>query len=81
MDEEVEPLLHKYETNPGVAFNRALLPWQISNVPVMVGVGFGLMVAVCDALPVQPELLVTVTVYAPLVVVEMEDVVAPVFHK
>jgi hypothetical protein len=62
IEDDVAPLLHKYEVNPGVAFNNALLPWHTSNTPVMDGVGLGLMVAVCDAVPVQPKPLVTVTV-------------------
>ena len=48
----------------------------------MTAVGFGFTVRTFDAVPVQPLVLVTVTVY--VVVIKgatlMTDVVAPVFH-
>ena len=81
IEDVVAPLLQRYELKPGVALSNALLPWHTSNTPAITGVGFGLMVAVCDAAPVQPKLLVTVTVYTPLIVVEMDEVVAPLLHR
>lgn len=62
MVEDVEPLLHWYVANPVDALRVALLPWQTTNVPPITGAGFGVMATVCDAVPVQPVLLVTVTV-------------------
>lgn len=77
----VAPVFHKYEMYPAVAVNVAALPWQTVNVPVMLGTGLEVMVTACEALPVHPLVLVTVTVYVPAVVGLMVCVVAPVFHK
>ena len=44
----------------------------------MDGVGFETTVVVADALPVQPEALLTVTVKVPAVLPELVWVVAPV---
>ena len=62
IDDVVAPLLHEYEVMPDGAFNVADAPWQTANVPVIAGNGFGLIVTVCDAVPVQPPTPVTVTV-------------------
>ena len=53
-------------------------PLQIELFPVIAGEGLARTVNVRDALPVQPAQFVTVTVYVPAVLIQMDRVVAPV---
>ena len=63
---------------PAPASYDVLCPEHILEEPVMVGDGFEFTVNVFDAEPVQPLLLVTVTIYVPAVETEIACVVAPV---
>ena len=55
------PLLQLYDAKPAPAFKVAVVPTQISPLPVMLTVGAGLTVTVVLATALQPAALVTVT--------------------
>lgn len=79
----VAPSLHKYELKPEDAVSVAADPLHGLNKPVIIGIGPGFTVTVVLALPVQPLLSVTVTVYEVVVlgVMVIETLVAPVFQE
>jgi hypothetical protein len=51
------------------------------KLPAIVGVGLEVMATACEAEPVHPFAVVTVTVYVPAVEGLMEDVAAPLLHE
>ena len=58
----VAPVFQLYDAKPAPAFKVAVVPAQISPLPVMLTVGAGLTVTVVLATALQPAALVTVTV-------------------
>ena len=56
------------------------LPAQKDKLPLIEGVGSGLIVVVAEVLPVHPPPLLTVTVNVPAVLTVIVCVVAPVDH-
>lgn len=79
IDAEVAPVFHAY-VKPAGALSVAVLPWQATNVPLIVGTGLLLMVTSCDVEPTQPLASVTVTVKVPAALGLIAAVVAPLLH-
>jgi hypothetical protein len=75
------PVDHEYELYPFPAFSEVLLPVQIAEAPVIVGVRLLFIVTVLVPVPVQPFASVTVTEYEPPVEMVIDWDVAPVDHK
>ena len=76
----VAEVFHKYEAYPEPASSVPVLPEQIEEGPVMVGVGLVPELIVILAVPEQPEALDTVTDHVPAAVGAIVSVVAPVFQ-
>lgn len=75
----VAPVLHSHDA-PAEAVRSTLLPVQKLVGPLAVIVGVLTVTVVAEEVPVQP-LVVTATVYSPLVVTVMLFVVSPLLHR
>jgi hypothetical protein len=81
IDAVVDVVLHRYVTPPD-AVRIVDSPRHIFWLPDITAVGFGFTVSTFDAVPVQPLVLVTVTVYVVVTrgATLMTEVVAPILH-